>query len=71
MSKEDWKNLQKLIDQLRKDLETLKKEANGHSKTSIEEDSGSKNRLDKGSYTQVKFRDEDKMKDLLARLDYL
>lgn len=56
---------------MRKDLEALKKDHNVQSKTSIEDDSGSKSRFDKGSYTQNKFRDDDKLKDLQARIEYL
>lgn len=72
VSREELERLQKLVEKLRKEVEEMRKEQNAHSKTSIEEDSGSKGRFDKASYTQNRFRDDDsKLRELIARVDYL
>ena len=71
---EDMRRLEDRVDSLKREVERVKgemEEKKAHSKTSIEEESGSKGRLEKANYTQLKFREEDKLKELLARVDYL
>ena len=69
---DEFEHLKRLLDQLKKDLEHLKKDQqNAHSKTSIEEENPNKNRFDKANYTTTKFKDDDKLKELTSRVDYL